>query len=77
MAPDVTKYKFAALAQRVLVSALVVVGGSATAMWLWPDGLTDGPISSITLGAFIYALGGAIAALISIIVLIGVWSDWS
>lgn len=75
MAKDLARYKFSALAQRVFASVLVVVGGFATAVWLWPDGLADRPISSIGFGAVVYITGAAIAVFVSIVVLTGIWSE--
>jgi hypothetical protein len=49
--------------------------GFGIAYWLWPTGIADVPLSSITLGALLRALGAIIVGLIALI--FAVYECWS
>ena len=62
------------LLQRLLVSAFLVIGGCASAIWLWPEEIADVRLVEWTFGLALRAVAAAGAALVSFGVLVGVWS---
>ena len=48
---------------------------AAGAFWLWPNGVTDIPLSSLTLGGLLRAAGAALMGLIAVICVFGAIND--
>jgi hypothetical protein len=62
------------LIQRLLVSTFIVIGGLASAIWLWPEEIADAEFGEFTSGLVLRVAGAVSAALVSLGVLVGVWT---
>ena len=62
------------LAKRITASAFVLVGGLSIVKYLWPEGITELPLSALTVGHILATAGALLAALISLGL---VWSFWN
>ena len=62
------------LLKRIVASAFVLVGGVSIVIYLWPEGITDLPLSALTVELILRTAGAAVAALISLGL---VWSFWT
>ena len=55
------------------VAVIVLVVGLAVACWVWPDGITALPLSSITLGALLRAIASGSIGLIFLFIAAMFW----
>jgi len=62
------------LVKRIAASTFVLVGGLSIVKYLWPEGITDLPLSALTVELVLRAAGAGVAALISLGL---VWSFWT
>ena len=62
------------LTKRLAASAFVLIGGFAIVKYLWPEGITDLPVTALTVELVLRTAGAAVAALVSIGL---VWSFWT
>jgi hypothetical protein len=63
----------AALVKRIAASSFVLIGGLAIVKYLWPEEITELPLTALGVELILRAAGAAIAALISLGL---VWSFW-
>ena len=61
--------------KRLLASGLVIAGGAAIVLLMWPDGITDLAPEHVTAGAVARAIGAVAAGAISLIVVLTLWDD--
>jgi hypothetical protein len=62
------------LTRRIAASAFVLIGGLSIVKYLWPEGMTDLPVSALTVELILRTLGAALAGLVSLGL---VWSFWT
>jgi hypothetical protein len=52
---------------------VVLALGLAFAYWIWPTGITNLPLASITLGALLQAVSSVLTALVSLWIAVSLW----
>lgn len=63
------------LIKRVLASGLVVAGGIAIVLLIWPDGIMDLAPEQVTASAVARAIGAVAAAAVGLVVVLTFWDD--
>lgn len=58
---------------RVVAIAFLVIG-LAAAYWIWPTGISDMTLASITFAALLRAIGSAVIALVSFVTTVMFWN---
>ncbi len=59
---------------RPVVTVLVTMG-VVIAYWVWPEGITEGPIEEISVSEFIQAAGAVLVAILTVVVALRAWLD--
>ncbi len=57
------------------VGAIVFSIGLAVAYWIWPSGITDLPLASISFGSLLRAMGAAVVAVAFLVIGLMLASD--
>lgn len=60
-------------AVRVMAVIFLAIGFAAT-YWVWPNGITDLTLASITFGALLRAIGSGVIAIVTCVITAMLWN---
>ena len=63
------------LIKRLVASGLVLVGGIAIVLMIWPDGITELAAEDMTAGTVARAIGAVAVAAFGVMVLLTLWDE--